>query len=70
MLRANKAIEATYLHMPLLPTAVKENGFTKSAGGGNYLNPSKVGEGDKLRFTILGDDSLVGYQCWVDGPWR
>ena len=54
--------------MPLLPTAVKDHGFTKSAGSDNYLNPSKVGEGDKLRFTILGDDSLVGYQCWVDGP--
>lgn len=54
--------------MPLLSKELKENGFAKSATGGNFLNPSSVGEGDKLRFTILGDDSLTGYQCWVDGP--
>ena len=54
--------------MPLLDKEIRENGFTKVATGGNFLNPSSVGEGDKLRFTILGDDSLTGYQCWVDGP--
>ena len=53
--------------MPLLTKQLKETGFAKPATGGNYLNPSQVSEGDKLRFTILGDDSLVGYQCWVDG---
>ena len=54
--------------MPLLSKELKESGFAKASGGGNYLNPSSVAEGDKLRFTILGDDSLVGHQCWVDGP--
>ena len=54
--------------MPLLSKELKETGFAKASGGGNYLNPSSVAEGDKLRFTILGDDSLVGHQCWVDGP--
>ena len=53
--------------MPLLTKQLKETGFAKPATGGNYLNPSQVSEGDKLRFTILGDDSLVGHQCWVDG---
>ena len=53
--------------MPLLSKQLKESGFAKAATGGNYLNPSQVSEGDKIRFTILGDDSLVGYQCWVDG---
>ena len=54
--------------MPLLTKQLKEQGFTKSAGGGNYLNPSSIGEGDKCRFTILGDDSATGYQCWIDTP--
>ena len=52
--------------MPLLTKQLK-TGFAKPSTGGNYLNPSQVSEGDKLRFTILGDDSLVGHQCWVDG---
>ena len=36
-----------------------------TAGAGNYLNPSSVSEGDKLRITFLGDESLAGWQCWA-----
>ena len=54
--------------MPLLSKNIKENGFAKGSAGGSYLNPSSIAEGDKVRITMLGDDSLDGYQCWVDGP--
>ena len=54
--------------MPLLSKELKESGFAKPSGGGNYLRLSNVAEGDKLRFTILGDNSLVGHQVWIDGP--
>ena len=54
--------------MPLLSKELKESGFAKSSGGGNYLKLSNVSEGDKVRFTILGDNSIVGHQVWIDGP--
>ena len=64
---SQQAIVATRL-MPLLSKNIKENGFSKGATGGSYLNPSSITEGDKVRITMLGDNSLDGYQCWVDGP--
>ena len=55
--------------MPLLSKELKENGFAKaSTGGGAYLNPSQINEGDKCRITFLGDDSITGYEVWVEGP--
>ena len=47
--------------MPLLSQRIRsEGGFAKSSGSGQYLNPSSIGEGEKLRITILGDESLGG----------
>ena len=56
--------------MPLLSKSIKEGGFAKAtgSGGGNYLNPSSISDGEKVRITLLGDDSIDGYECWVDGP--
>lgn len=54
--------------MPLLSQRIKEGGFAKSSGSGNYLNPSSIGEGEKLRITILGEDSLEGFEAWFDAP--
>ena len=53
--------------MPLLSSTVKAAFEARkvSSSGGNYLNPSSVSEGDKLRITFLGDDSLAGWQCWA-----
>jgi hypothetical protein len=53
--------------MPLLSSTVKEafEARKSASSGGNYLNPSSVSEGDKLRITFLGDDSLAGWQCWA-----
>ena len=55
--------------MPLLTKALKDNGFAKAGGGGgNYLNPGQITPGEKLRITLLGDDSATGFECWADGP--
>ena len=54
--------------MPLLSQRIKEGGFAKSSGSGSYLNPSAVAEGEKLRITILGEDSLEGWEAWFDAP--
>lgn len=53
--------------MPLLSSTVKAAFESRkvSSSSGNYLNPSSVSEGDKLRITFLGDDSLAGWQCWA-----
>ena len=54
--------------MPLLNNAMKAGGFSTGSGGGNYLSLKAVDGKNKTRFTILGNDSLAGYECWVDGP--
>ena len=53
--------------MPLLSATVKQafEARKSASSGGNYLNPSSVSEGDKLRITFLGDDSLAGWQVWA-----
>jgi len=37
----------------------------KPASGGGYLNPSSIEADEPTRFTILGTESLGGYECWV-----
>ena len=54
--------------MPLLNNAMKAGGFSSGGGGGNYLSLKAIDGKNKTRFTILGDESLAGYECWVDGP--
>ena len=55
--------------MPLLSASVKsayEARKAKSTGGGSYLNPSSISDGEKVRVTFLGEDSLAGFEAWVD----
>jgi hypothetical protein len=55
--------------MPIISAAVKSAYASRKAGGssaGNYLNPSSIGEGDKCRVTFLGEDSVAGWEAWVD----
>ena len=54
--------------MPLLSKELKQGGFSTSATAGNYLSLKAVDGKHKTRFTILGDDSLTGWECWVLGP--
>lgn len=55
--------------MPLLSKSVKEAFESRkaSASTGNYLNPGSISEGDKIRLSILGDESVSGWEVWVDG---
>ena len=48
------------------PTAVKVT--TEKGAGGAYLNPSKVADGDTVRFTILSTESVDGYELWFEVP--
>ena len=55
--------------MGLLSASVKtafEARNNASSGSGNYLNPGSISEGAKTRITFLGDDSVAGYEAWVD----
>lgn len=38
----------------------------KAASGGGYLNPSSIEADAPTRITILGTESIGGYECWVD----
>ena len=53
--------------MPLLSSSVKDayNARKAKATGGAYLNPSSIAEGEKVRITFLGEDSLAGFEAWV-----
>ena len=54
--------------MPLLSSSVKDAynaRKAKSTGGGAYLNPSSISDGEKVRITFLGEDSLAGFEAWV-----
>jgi len=53
--------------MPLLSSSVKDayNARKAKATGGAYLNPSSISEGEKVRITFLGEDSLAGFEAWV-----
>jgi hypothetical protein len=35
-----------------------------SAAGGSYLNVSKLPDGGSVRFALLSDEPLEGYECW------
>ncbi|MDI9407219.1 MAG: hypothetical protein QM522_10995, partial [Chitinophagaceae bacterium] len=41
------------------------NARKAKATGGAYLNPSSISEGEKVRITFLGEDSLAGFEAWV-----
>ena len=54
--------------MPLLSASVKsayEARKSKATGGGAYLNPSSISDGEKVRITFLGEDSFAGFEAWV-----
>ena len=50
--------------MPLL----SKNAQAAVAGGGAYLNPSKVAAGSSVRFCLLSDEPLEFYELWAEGP--
>jgi hypothetical protein len=38
------------------------------AGGGAYLNPSKIAAGSSVRFCLESDEPLEFYEAWAEGP--
>jgi len=38
------------------------------AGGGAYLNPSKIASGTSVRFCLLSDEPLEFFELWAEGP--
>lgn len=54
--------------MPLLTNVNTVYAAKKAAtSGNNYLNSSSIEADEPTRFTILGDSSCAGYECWVNG---
>lgn len=52
--------------MPLLTSVNTVYKAKKAAtAGGNYLNPSSIEADEPTRFTLLGESSCAGYECWV-----
>ena len=47
---------------------LSKNAQAAVAGGGAYLNPSKVAAGSSVRFALLSDEPLEMYECWGEGP--
>jgi hypothetical protein len=54
--------------MGLLSASVKSafEARNTASSSGKYLNPGSISEGAKVRITFLGDDSIAGYEAWVD----
>jgi len=61
---------AAHRPMPLLSQSVKEafESRATASSASAYLNPGDINEGDKVRITFLGDDSVAGWEIWADGP--
>ena len=54
--------------MPLLTNELKQGGFSKPSGDGDYLYPGDITQESEARFTICGDVSVSGWSCWIEGP--
>jgi len=39
-----------------------------SGASGGYLTPSKIASGSSIRFALLSDEPVEGYELWADGP--
>lgn len=51
--------------MALLTNVLEVKNTQKSGTGGNYLNPGSIDKDSQIRITLLGSESLGGYECWV-----
>lgn len=41
---------------------------SSNSAQGNYLNPSKIQDGQSIRFALLSDQPLEFYECWGQAP--
>lgn len=47
---------------------LSKNAQAAVAGGGAYLNPSKIAAGSSVRFCLLSEEPLEFYELWGEGP--
>jgi hypothetical protein len=47
---------------------LSKNAQAAVAGGGAYLNPSKIAAGSKVRFCLVSDEPLEFYEVWAENP--
>ena len=47
---------------------LSKNAQAAVAGGGSYLNPSKIAAGSSVRFCLLSEEPLEFYELWGEGP--
>jgi hypothetical protein len=47
---------------------LSKNAQAAVAGGGAYLNPSKISAGSSVRFCLLSEEPLEFYELWGEGP--
>ena len=47
---------------------LSKNAQAAVAGGGAYLNPSKIAAGSSVRFCLLADEALEFYEFWGESP--
>lgn len=46
---------------------LSKNAQAAVAGGGAYLNPSKIAAGSSVRFCLVSDEPLEFYEVWAEG---
>ena len=50
--------------MPFISTKAREDATTAGSTKDNYLNPSSVKSGQKVRFTLLAEEPFMFYELW------
>ena len=59
--------------MPFISTKAREDATSVGSSKDNYLNPSSVKSGQKVRFTLLAEEPFMFYELWgndVNDPQR
>ena len=50
--------------MPFISTVAREDAASSSSTKDNYLNPSAIKSGQKVRFTLLAEEPYMFYELW------
>ena len=51
-----------------MPLATAFAGGISTSKFERFFNPKKIKDGGSVRLTFLGDDSVAGWEVWIDGP--
>ena len=50
--------------MPFISTVAREDAASSSSTKDDYLNPSGIKGGQKVRFTLLAEEPFMFYELW------